>query len=131
MSVPFRSSPARWCGGRGGAAPVAPDPTRRPCGGYASACCSARKPDAGEIAALDAYLVTVSDHGMNASTFTARVVASTQADLFMAVTAGYCALTGPLHGGAPEPVLEMLAAIGTPRKYRALDRQARWRAANG
>jgi len=71
-----------------------------------------RKPDAREVAALDAYLVTVSDHGMNASTFTTRVVASTQADLFAAVTAGYCALTGPLHGGAPEPVLEMLDAIG-------------------
>ncbi|WP_339444954.1 citrate/2-methylcitrate synthase, partial [Pseudomonas hunanensis] len=50
---------------------------------------------------------------LNASTFTARVVASTQADLFAAVTAGYCALTGPLHGGAPEPVLEMLDAIGS------------------
>ncbi len=66
-----------------------------------------------EAAALDAYLVTVSDHGMNASTFTARVIASTQADLFMAVTGAYCALTGPLHGGAPEPVLEMLDAIGS------------------
>jgi len=65
-----------------------------------------------EARALDAYLVTVSDHGMNASTFAARVVASTQADLFMAVTAAYCALTGPLHGGAPEPVLDMLDAIG-------------------
>jgi citrate synthase len=66
-----------------------------------------------EADALDGYLVTVSDHGMNASTFTARVIASTQADLFMAVTGAYCALTGPLHGGAPEPVLEMLDAIGT------------------
>src|SRR5690349_12286329 len=65
-----------------------------------------RTPASREITALDAYLVTASDHGMNASTFTARVVASTQADLFAAVTAGYCALTGPLHGGAPEPVLE-------------------------
>src|SRR5581483_4635416 len=73
----------------------------------------ARKPEGREVAALDAYLVTVSDHGMNASTFATRVVASTQADLFAAVTAGYCALTGPLHGGAPEPVLEMLNAIGT------------------
>jgi len=72
------------------------------------------EPAAGvEAAALDAYLVTVADHGMNASTFTARVVASTRADLFMATTAAYCALTGPLHGGAPEPVLEMLDAIGT------------------
>jgi len=71
---------------------------------------------AAEAAALDAYLVTVADHGMNASTFAARVVASTQANMFAAVTAGYCALTGPLHGGAPEPVLEMLDAIGTPER---------------
>jgi citrate synthase len=55
---------------------------------------------------------------MNASTFTTRVVASTQADLFAAVTAGYCALTGPLHGGAPEPVLEMLDAIGTRERIQ-------------
>jgi citrate synthase len=72
-----------------------------------------RKPVEREVTALDAYFVTVCDHGMNASTFATRVVASTQADLFAAVTAGYCALTGPLHGGAPEPVLEMLDAIGT------------------
>ncbi len=56
--------------------------------------------------------------GMNASTFAARVVASTQADLFMATTAAYCALTGPLHGGAPEPVLEMLGAIGTRERIQ-------------
>src|SRR5260370_24456588 len=55
---------------------------------------------------------------MNASTCTTRVVASTQADLFAAVTAGYCALTGPLHGGAPEPVLEMLDAIGTSERIK-------------
>ncbi len=66
-----------------------------------------------EAAALNAYLVTVSDHGMNASTFAGRVVASTGADFFMAVTAAYCALSGPLHGGAPEPVLNMLDAIAT------------------
>jgi citrate synthase len=77
-----------------------------------------RAPSAAEAAALDAYLVTVSDHGMNASTFTARVIASTHADLFAAVTGGYCALTGPLHGGAPEPVLEMLDAIGTRERIK-------------
>ena len=77
-----------------------------------------RAANAAEAAALDTYLVAVSDHGMNASTFTARVVASTQADLFAAVTAGYCALTGPLHGGAPEPVLEMLDAIGTRERIK-------------
>ncbi|WP_314958112.1 citrate synthase/methylcitrate synthase [Bradyrhizobium cosmicum] len=77
-----------------------------------------RTPATREATALDAYLVTASDHGMNASTFTARVVASTQADLFAAVTAGYCALTGPLHGGAPEPVLEMLDAIGSRERIQ-------------
>ena len=55
---------------------------------------------------------------MIASTFAAGVVASTQAVLFMAVTAAYCALTGPLHGGAPEPVLDMLDAIGTADRIR-------------
>jgi citrate synthase len=50
--------------------------------------------------------------------FTTRVVASTQADLFAAVAAGYCALTGPLHGGAPEPVLEMLDAIGKRERIK-------------
>ncbi|MEP7004509.1 MAG: citrate synthase/methylcitrate synthase [Sphingomonas bacterium] len=62
-------------------------------------------------AALDAYLVTVSDHGLNASTFAARVVASTQAGLTSAVLAGLGALKGPLHGGAPGPVIEMLDGI--------------------
>src|ERR1700733_3568399 len=55
---------------------------------------------------------------MNASTFATRVVASTQADLFASAMAGYCALTGPLHGGAPEPVLEMLDAIGSRERIR-------------
>src|SRR3569623_2847192 len=55
---------------------------------------------------------------MNASTFATRVVASTHANLFAAVTAGYCALTGPLHGGAPEPVLEMLDAIGSTERIK-------------
>jgi citrate synthase len=77
-----------------------------------------RKAEARNATALDAYFVTVCDHGMNASTFTTRVVASTQADLFAAITAGYCALTGPLHGGAPEPVLEMLDAIGTRERIQ-------------
>lgn len=64
-------------------------------------------------AAINAYLVTVSEHGLNASTFVARSVASTQAGLLSAVIGGACALKGPLHGGAPGPVLDMLDAIGT------------------
>jgi citrate synthase len=63
--------------------------------------------------ALDAYLVTVSDHGMNASTFAARVVTSTGSDDVSAVVAAVGALKGPLHGGAPGPVLDMLDAVGT------------------
>ena len=62
--------------------------------------------------ALDAYLVTVADHGLNASTFAARVIASTRAGLFSSVTGALCALKGPLHGGAPGPVLDMLDSIG-------------------
>lgn len=73
-------------------------------------------PDAGTVETLTTYLVTVMDHGMNASTFTARVIASTRAGLVGAVTGAYAALTGPLHGGAPEPVLDMLDAIGRPER---------------
>jgi len=69
---------------------------------------------AGEVfeKGLDAYLATVADHGFNASTFTSRVVASTQAGLISSVLAALCALKGPLHGGAPGPVLDMLDDIG-------------------
>lgn len=94
-----------------GKAPVAPDPALGQAADLLRMMRGAPASEA-EASALDAYLVTVADHGMNASTFAARVVASTQASLFMAVTAGYCALTGALHGGAPEPVLDMLDAIG-------------------
>jgi citrate synthase len=68
-------------------------------------------PPPSRAAALDAYLVTVVDHGLNASTFTARVVASTGSDRVSAVTAAIGALKGPLHGGAPGPVLDMLDAV--------------------
>ncbi len=71
-------------------------------------------PGAAAVTALDTYLVTVSDHGLNASTFAARVVASTRAGYTSAVLAALGALKGPLHGGAPGPVLDMLDAVGTP-----------------
>jgi citrate synthase len=77
-----------------------------------------------EARALDAYLVTVSDHGLNASTFAARVIASTRAGLTSAVLGGISALKGPLHGGAPGPVIEMLDAIGTPGHAREWLEQA-------
>lgn len=68
---------------------------------------------------LDTYLATVADHGFNASTFTARVVASTRAGLISSVLAALCALKGPLHGGAPGPVLDMFDEIGTPERASA------------
>jgi citrate synthase len=72
-----------------------------------------REPDPIAARALDTYWVTVMDHGMNASTFTARVIASTRSDMVSAVTGAIGALKGPLHGGAPGPVLDMLHEIGT------------------
>ncbi|HEY8382907.1 MAG TPA: citrate synthase [Microvirga sp.] len=75
--------------------------------------------DAEEARGLDTYLVTILDHGLNASTFAARVVASTEAGLPSAILAGLCALKGPLHGGAPGPVLDMLDAIGSPERAEA------------
>jgi citrate synthase len=74
---------------------------------------------AAEVKAFETYLVTVIDHGLNASTFTARVIASTLAGLASAVLGGISALKGPLHGGAPGPVIEMLDGIGTPGRARA------------
>jgi citrate synthase len=68
---------------------------------------------------LDTYLATVTDHGFNASTFTARVVASTRAGLISSVLAALCALKGPLHGGAPGPVLDMLDEIGESSRAEA------------
>ena len=65
------------------------------------------------IKGLNAYLVLLADHGMNASTFTARVVASTESDIVSSVVAALGALKGPLHGGAPSKVLDMLHEIGT------------------
>jgi citrate synthase len=72
-----------------------------------------REPDPIAARALDTYWVTVIDHGMNASTFTGRVIASTRSDMVSAVTGAIGALKGPLHGGAPGPVLDMLKDIRT------------------
>ena len=64
--------------------------------------------------ALDVYLVLLADHSFNASTFAARVTASTRADLFAGATSALATLEGDLHGGAPGQVMEMLLAIGKP-----------------
>jgi citrate synthase len=91
---------------------VAPDPALNTAQDLLRMMRGERAP-APEEKALDAYLTTIADHGFNASTFAARVIASTQAGLISAVLGGLCALKGPLHGGAPGPVLDMLDEIGS------------------
>jgi citrate synthase len=76
--------------------------------------------DPRHVKAIDAYWNSAAEHGMNASTFTARVVASTGADVATALSAAVGALSGPLHGGAPSRVLKMLddvAATGDAERY--------------
>jgi citrate synthase len=82
------------------------------------------------VKAIDAYWISAAEHGMNASTFTARVVASTGADVAAALSAAVGALSGPLHGGAPSRVLKMLddvEAFGDAERYvkEVLDRGER------
>lgn len=71
------------------------------------------------VRALEAYMILAMEHGMNASTFAARVVTSTQSDLASALTAAIGAMKGPLHGGAPSEVMTMLEEIATPERARA------------
>jgi citrate synthase len=68
-------------------------------------------PDPKHVKAVDAYWVSAAEHGMNASTFTARVIASTGADVAASLSGAVGALSGPLHGGAPARVLDMIEAV--------------------
>ena len=74
--------------------------------------------------AIEQYLISTIDHGFNASTFTARVITSTAADLGSAVVGAIGALSGPLHGGAPSRALEMLEVIKTPENAERYVRDA-------
>jgi citrate synthase len=109
---------AAWARERSGRPVVPPQPGLSHAADYLQMM-TGQLPDQPRVAALDAYLCCVVDHGMNASTFVARVVASTGSDLVSAVVAAIGALKGPLHGGAPGPVLDMLDAIGHPGRARA------------
>lgn len=109
---------AAWIRRRARKEPVAPDPGLSHAADYLRMATGVVS-DAALARALDVYLVTVADHGMNASTFTARVIASTASDSVSAVTGAIGALKGPLHGGAPGPVLDMLDAIVTPDRARS------------
>jgi citrate synthase len=88
------------------------------------------EPDPAHVKAVDAYFCSAAEHGMNASTFTARVIASTGADVAAAISGAIGALSGPLHGGAPSRVLKMLDDVereGDARAYvkALMDRKER------
>lgn len=80
-------------------------------------------PDAEHVRGLETYLNTVIDHGLSASTFTARVIISTGSDLVSAIVGALGALKGPLHGGAPGPALDMVFEIGDASRAEAVLRQ--------
>jgi citrate synthase len=83
-----------------------------------------KTPDAYDTKAFDVSLILYAEHEFNASTFTARVVCSTEADLHASITAAIGALKGPLHGGANEKVMDLLLATGGPAKAEAWIRDA-------
>jgi citrate synthase len=78
-----------------------------------------REPDTEDADALDTTFILYADHTMNASTFAARIIASTLADMFSAITGAIAALKGPLHGGANEEAMKMLEEIGSPENAEA------------
>ena len=96
---------------RAGEQPIAPDPSLRHVANYLYML-EGKRPHPRRERALTTYLNTVVDHGMNASTFTARVIISTRSDVVSAVVGAVGALKGPLHGGAPGPALDMVFEIG-------------------
>ncbi|MET9355359.1 citrate synthase/methylcitrate synthase [Streptomyces sp. NPDC006617] len=81
------------------------------------------EPDEARTRAVERYLISTIDHGFNASTFTARVIASTGADVAACLAGAVSALSGPLHGGAPSRALDTLDAIGTPDRIDAWIRE--------
>jgi citrate synthase len=108
---------------RNGKSPVSPVPEYNHAQNYLYMM-TGEEPDPEEADALNKYLILLADHAMNASTFTARIVASTLSDMYSAIIAAICALKGPLHGGAPAPALHMLQEIGKPEDAEAWIRSA-------
>jgi citrate synthase len=96
---------------RNGQAPIAPDASLGHAANYLYML-TGKEPTAANIRGLETYLNTVIDHGLNASTFAARVIIATDTDLTSAIVGALGALKGPLHGGAPGPALDMVFAIG-------------------
>ena len=99
--------------------PVVPDPELGHAANYLYML-GGQRPGKGSVRALETYLNTVSDHGMNASTFAARVIVATRSDLVSAIVGAVGALKGPLHGGAPGPALDVVFEIGSAGNAEAV-----------
>jgi citrate synthase len=103
--------------------PVAPNLKLSLAGGFLQQL-TGEDPDPAMERALDAYFVVAAEHGLNASTFTCRVITSTRSDLASAVCGAIGALKGPLHGGAPAEVVSQLNEIGSPDRAEEWVREA-------
>jgi len=110
---------AAWARIRRGLEPIAPAPHLSTAANFLYMR-SGRAPDAAAERALDTYLVLLADHSYNASTFAARVTASTRADIYGAAVSAIATLEGDLHGGAPGKVMKMILDIGAPEGAGAL-----------
>lgn len=104
---------------RQGESPVAPDPALSHAANFLYMLTGETPSDA-RVRGLETYLNTVVDHGLNASTFAARVIVATQSDLVSAITGAIGALKGPLHGGAPGPALDTVFEIGSADRAEAV-----------
>jgi citrate synthase len=108
---------------REGLEPVEPDTSLGLAAGFLQQL-TAETPDPATARALDAYFIVGAEHGLNASTFTARIITSTRSDIASAVCGAIGALKGPLHGGAPSEVVNQLHEIGSPERAEAWVRAA-------
>lgn len=104
---------------RQGQQPVAPDPALSHAANFLYML-SGTPPSEARVRGLETYLNTVVDHGLNASTFAARVIVATQSDLVSAIVGAIGALKGPLHGGAPGPALDTVFEIGSANRAEAV-----------
>jgi citrate synthase len=108
---------------RDGLAPIDPDPGLGHAANFLYMLHGVR-PDPDSVRALDVYLILLAEHGMNASTFSARVTASTLGDIYSGVVSALGTLKGPLHGGANQAVMEMLEQIGEESHVKAFVQNA-------
>jgi citrate synthase len=106
----------------GGEEPLAPEPELGHAANYLYML-AGEAPGAESVRALETYLSAVADHGMNASTFAARVIISTRSDMVSAIVGAIGALKGPLHGGAPGPALDVVFEIGESGRAESVLRE--------